>query len=68
MAGKIKDLEVRVRASRDRLRAELAELDLLGEVRAGDDVNAAIEILNMRLNEPTSEEEIQRLQNRLFSN
>lgn len=68
MAGKIKDLEARVRASRDRLRAELAELDLLGEVRAGDDVNAAIEILNLRLNEPTSEEEIQRLQNRLFSN
>jgi hypothetical protein len=68
MAGKVKDLEARVRASRDRLRAELAELDLLGEVRAGDDVNAAIEILNLRLNEPTSDEEIQRLQNRLFSN
>lgn len=68
MAGKSQNSETRIRALRDQLRTVLAALDTLGEIRAGDDVNAAIEILNSRLNEPTSEAEIARLQNRLFSN
>jgi hypothetical protein len=57
-----------VRAARDRLKKELAELDRLGENMAAIDLNAAIETLNSRLGEETSASEIAKLKQRHFRN
>lgn len=57
-----------VRAIRDRLKAELAELDRLGENMAAIELNAAIENLSERLGEKTSEEDIAALERRHFGN
>ncbi|AVA13651.1 hypothetical protein [Sphingopyxis sp. MG] len=60
--------EEAIRAVRDRLRSELAELDRLGERMAAIELNSAIELLTERLGEVTSETDIQKLQNRFFGN
>lgn len=56
-----------VRAVRDRLLTELAELDRLGERMAAIELNSALEVLNDRLGEPTSDTDIQKLQRQNFS-
>lgn len=58
---------VALRGVRDRLKAELAELDRLGERMAALDLNATIEILNQRLGEETDPAEIASLERRYFS-
>ena len=60
--------KIAIRAVRDQLRSALAELDRLGVRMAGNEVNAAIEVLNDRLGEETDPAEIERLQRRHFSN
>lgn len=57
-----------IRAVRNQLKIALAELDRLKIRMAANEVNAAIEVLNDRLGEETSPEEIQRLQRRHLSN
>lgn len=59
---------VALRGARDRLRAELVELDRLGEHLAALEVNSAIELLNLRLGEKTEPGEIEKLERRYFSN
>jgi len=56
-----------LRAVRDALREQLAILDRLGEPEAAIEINAGIEILNARLGEPTSAEEIEEMQRRYLS-
>jgi uncharacterized protein (DUF934 family) len=56
-----------LRAVRDSLREQLAILDRLGEPEAAIEINAGIEILNTRLGEPTSAEEIEEMQRRYLS-
>jgi hypothetical protein len=60
--------KIAIRAVRDQLLVSLAELDRLGIRMAGNEVNAAIEVLNGRLDEETDAAEIDRLQRRHFSN
>ena len=60
--------KIAIRAVRDQLRVALAELDRLEIRMAGNEVNAAIEVLNDRLGEQTDPIEIERLQRRHFSN
>jgi hypothetical protein len=60
--------KIAIRAVRDQLRVALAELDRLEIRMAGNEVNAAIEVLNDRLGERTDPTEIERLQRRHFSN
>ena len=60
--------KVAIRALRDRLKVELAELDRLKIRMAANEVNAAIEVLNGRLGEETSPEEILKLQRRHLTN
>lgn len=67
MQREIRDPDA-VRAVRDRLKIELAELDRLGENMAALELNAAIENLTLRLGEQTSEEDIAALTNRHFNN
>lgn len=67
MAGKDKN-EAAIRAIRDRLLAELAELDRLGEDIATIELNSAIEILNKRLGEPTDDNEVIALWTKRFMN
>ncbi len=57
-----------LRMVRDALLGELAVLDQLGEHKAAFALNAAIEMLNGRLSEPTSDEELRKLRARYFSN
>ena len=59
--------EVALRAVRGILREQLAILDRLGEAEAAIEINAAVEILNLRLGEPTSPQEIQEMQRRYLS-
>jgi len=59
---------IAIRAVRDQLLVSLAELDRLGIRMAGNEVNAAIEVLNDRLGEETYAAEIERLQRSHFSN
>lgn len=56
-----------LRAVRDALREQLARLDALGEAEAAIEVNAGIEILNGRLGDPTSPEDIEAMQRRYLS-
>lgn len=56
--------KIAIRAVREQLKLALAELDRLKIRMAGNEVNAAIEVLNDRLGEPTDPEEIKRLQRR----
>jgi hypothetical protein len=56
-----------LRGVRERLKAELAELDRLGERMAALELNATIEILNQRLGEETDPAEIANLERRYFS-
>lgn len=56
-----------IRAVRDVLVEQLGVLDRLGERQAAIELNSAIEILNERLGEQTSPEEIARLQRGYFS-
>ncbi|SBV32710.1 protein of unknown function [uncultured Sphingopyxis sp.] len=60
--------KIAIRAVRDQLRVTLAELDRLEIRMAGNEVNAAIEVLNDRLGEQADPAEIERLQRRHFSN
>ena len=60
--------KIAIRAIRDQLRVAIAELDRLEIRMAGNEVNAAIEVLNDRLGEQTDPAEIERLQRRHFSN
>lgn len=60
--------KVAIRAIRDQLKVALAELDRLKIRMAANEVNAAIEVLNDRLGEETSPEEILKLQRRHLSN
>lgn len=60
--------KVAIRAIRDQLKVVLAELDRLKIRMAANEVNAAIEVLNDRLGEETSPEEILKLQRRHLSN
>lgn len=60
--------KIAIRVIRDQLRVALAELDRLEIRMAGNEVNAAIEVLNDRLGEQTDPAEIERLQRRHFSN
>lgn len=57
-----------VRAIRDRLKSDLAELDRLGENMAAIELNAAIETLTRRLGETTDEADIATLKRRQFGN
>lgn len=66
MAEKFPD-ENALRAIRGVLREQLAILDSLGEAEAAIEVNAAVEILNQRLGEPTTPAEIQEMQRRYLS-
>lgn len=59
--------KIAIRAIRDQLRVALAELDRLEIRMAGNEVNAAIEVLNDHLGEQTDPAEIERLQRRHFS-
>lgn len=56
-----------MRAVRDELREQLAILDRLGEATAAIELNSAIELLNARIGEPTSEEETMQLQREYFA-
>jgi len=56
--------KIAIRAVREQLKLALAELDRLRIRMAGNEVNAAIEVLNDHLGEPTDPEEIKRLQRR----
>lgn len=56
-----------LRAVRDVLRAQLAILDRHGEAEAAIEINAGIEILNRRLGEPTTDEEIEAIRRRFLS-
>lgn len=67
MADKL-DIEAKLRAVRDRLLADLAELDRLGEDTATIELNSAIEILNKRLGEPTDDNEVIALWSKRFMN
>lgn len=60
--------KIAIRVVRDQLLVSLAELDRLGIRMAGNEVNAAIEVLNDRLGEETDPAEIDRLQRRHFTN
>ena len=60
--------QIAIRAARDQLKVILAELDRLKIRMAANEVNAAIEVLNGRLGEETSPEEIQKLQRRHLAN
>ncbi|WP_447763441.1 hypothetical protein [Sphingopyxis panaciterrae] len=60
--------KIAIRVVRDQLLVSLAELDRLGIRMAGNEVNAAIEVLNDRLGEETDPAEIERLQRRHFTN
>lgn len=57
-----------IRAVREQLKAALLELDRLKIRMAGNEVNAAIEVLNDRLGEPTDPAEIQKLQRNHLTN
>ncbi|HET6526843.1 hypothetical protein [Sphingopyxis sp.] len=59
--------KIAIRAVRSQLKLALAELDRLRIRMAANEVNAAIEVLNDRLGETTSPEEIETLQRRHFS-
>lgn len=65
MVGKTQDDDA-VRASRDRLVRELAELDRLGERMAAIEINSAIEILNDRLGDGPDPDEAANLERRYF--
>ena len=52
---------------RDVLVGQLALLDAIGEAQAAIELNSAIEILNGRIGETPSAEEMARLQRRYFS-
>lgn len=56
-----------LRAVRDSLRVQLAILDQLDEAPAAIELNSTIELLNVQLDEQTSEEEILRLQRTYLS-
>jgi len=60
--------QVAIRAVRDQLKVALAELDRLKIRMAANEVNAAVEVLNARLGEETSPEEIRKLQRRHLAN
>ena len=60
--------KIAIRAVRDQLRLALAELDRMKIRMAGNEVNAAIEVLNDRLGEQADPAEIERLQRGQFSN
>lgn len=54
-----------LRAVRQALREQLAILDRLGEAEV--EINAGIEVLNLRLGEPPTAEEIEEMQRRYLS-
>lgn len=56
-----------LRAVRQILREQLAILDALGEAEAAIEINAGIEVLNLRLGEPPTAEEIEEMQRRYLS-
>lgn len=66
MADKLPN-EDALRAVREILREQLAALDRLGEAEAAIEINAGIEILNMRLGEPTSPDDVEAMQRRFLS-
>lgn len=59
--------KIAIRAVRGQLKLALAELDRLKIRMASNEVNAAIEVLNDRLGEPTGPDEIKALQRRHFN-
>ena len=67
MADNAQD-QAAIRAVREQLKTALAELDRLKLRMAGNEVNAAIEILNRRLGDEPDEDEILALQRRHFKN
>jgi len=60
--------KIAIRAVREQLLHALAEIDRLNIRMAGNEINAAIEVLNNRLGEETDPAEIERLQRRHFTN
>lgn len=66
MSDKIQNKEA-LRAARDALRGQLAILDRLGEAQAAIDINSGIEILNGRLGEKPTAEDIEQMKRRLLS-
>ncbi|RYY22477.1 MAG: hypothetical protein EOP62_23095 [Sphingomonadales bacterium] len=66
MTDIVKD-EDALRAVRDTLRVQLAILDGLAESEAAIEINSCIEILNARLDEPTTAAEIEEMQRRYLS-
>ena len=64
---KVPDETKRLRGVRDVLVGQLALLDAIGEAQAAIELNSAIEILNGRIGETPSAEEMARLQRRYFS-
>lgn len=66
MAEKLPNQEL-LRMVRDALRDQLAILDRIGEAEAAIEINSGIEILNDRLGEATSVEEIERMQRRYLT-
>ncbi|WP_447952846.1 hypothetical protein [Sphingopyxis chilensis] len=56
-----------LRTVRDVLREQLASLDALGVADAAIEINAGIEILNARLGETATSEEIEALERRFLS-
>jgi hypothetical protein len=64
---KAPDETKRLRGMRDVLVGQLALLDAIGEAQAAIELNSAIEILNGRIGEAPSAEEMARLQRRYFS-
>ena len=66
MAEKLPNQEL-LRTVRDALRDQLAILDRIGEAEAAIEINSGIEILNGRLGETTSPEEIERMQRRYLT-
>jgi uncharacterized protein (DUF934 family) len=56
-----------LRALREVLRAQLVILDRLGEDQASIELNSCLEILNIRLGEPTTALDIEALQRQYLS-
>ena len=65
--SKAMDKDLAIRAARDALYAQLAVLDRLGEIEAAVEINAGIEILNKRLGEAVTPDELDQLAHRFLS-
>lgn len=59
--------DMAIRAARDALYAQLAVLDRLGEIEAAVEINAGIEILNNRLGDAVTPDELDQLAHRFLS-